>query len=56
MLTTAVAPSPVVVPPDRLAELARLLNDGGEAMPFAGAGCADAHDEVMAVAGRRWSS
>ena len=46
-----VTPSPVVPPADRVAERAELLNSGEKVMLFAGAGCAGAHDEVMALAG-----
>ncbi|TDP89967.1 pyruvate dehydrogenase [Labedaea rhizosphaerae] len=45
-----VAPSPVVPPAERIAELAELLNSGEKVTLFAGAGCAGAHDEVMALA------
>jgi pyruvate dehydrogenase (quinone) len=47
-LTTA---SPVVPPDDRIAELARMLDESGKVMLFCGAGCRDAHDEVMQLAG-----
>ena len=47
-----VTPSPVVPRPEQIRELADLLNAGGKVMLFAGAGCAGAHDEVMALAER----
>ena len=45
-----VTPSPVVPPAAQVAELAELLNSADRVMIFAGAGCAGAHDEVMALA------
>jgi len=47
-----VSPSPVVPPASVVAELAELLNSGEKVMLFAGAGAADAHDEVLALAER----
>ncbi|GIH15500.1 pyruvate dehydrogenase [Rugosimonospora africana] len=47
---TLVPPSPVVPPAERITELAELLNRNEKVMLFAGAGCAGAHDEVMALA------
>ncbi|MBF6329945.1 pyruvate dehydrogenase [Nocardia transvalensis] len=44
------AMSPVVPPEDRVAELARLLDESEKVMLFCGAGCRDAHDEVMRLA------
>ncbi|MGV9678678.1 pyruvate dehydrogenase [Nocardia sp. NPDC003482] len=43
-------PAPVVPPPDRIDELARLLDESEKVMLFCGAGCRDAHDEVMRLA------
>jgi pyruvate dehydrogenase (quinone) len=48
-LTTA---SAVVPPAGQITELARLLNDADKVMLFCGAGCRDAHDEVMQLADR----
>jgi pyruvate dehydrogenase (quinone) len=48
-LTTA---SAVVPPAEQITELARLLNDADKVMLFCGAGCRDAHDEVMQLADR----
>ncbi|GHF07761.1 pyruvate dehydrogenase [Amycolatopsis deserti] len=47
-----VEPSPVVPREAAIAELAEVLDSGEKVMLFAGAGCRDAHDEVMALAGR----
>ena len=46
-------PAPPIVRPTAgtLSELADLLNSGSRTTLFCGAGCADAHDEVVAVAG-----
>jgi pyruvate dehydrogenase (quinone) len=45
-------PKPVVRPSDdEIASLARSLNDSKKTTILAGAGCAGAHDELMAVAG-----
>jgi len=44
---------PVIRPDDaELDEIAARLNDGGRITIYGGAGCADAHDEVMALAAR----
>ena len=43
-------PSPVVPHPEQIEELARLLDAGERVMLFCGAGCRDAHDEVMQLA------
>jgi pyruvate dehydrogenase (quinone) len=47
-----ILPSPPVLVPaeDQLQALAELLNDGERATLFCGAGCAGAHDEVIALA------
>ncbi|RDI69091.1 pyruvate dehydrogenase [Nocardia pseudobrasiliensis] len=44
------SPSPVVPPQERIAEFARLLDESEKVMLFCGAGCRDAHAEVMALA------
>lgn len=45
--------APVTVPPEpELEELAALLNDSHKVAMLCGAGCAGAHDEVMALAER----
>ena len=44
--------APVVPREEQLDELAGLLDDSKKVMLFCGAGCADAHDEVMQLAGR----
>jgi len=46
-----VPPSPVIPPAAGVEALAALLNASGNVMLFAGAGCRDAHDEVMELAG-----
>jgi pyruvate dehydrogenase (quinone) len=43
-------PSPVVPRAHDIEELARVLNDSERVMLFCGAGCRDAHDEVMRLA------
>jgi pyruvate dehydrogenase (quinone) len=43
-------PSPAVPPAEQIAELARMLNDSDNVLLFCGAGCRDAHDEVMQLA------
>jgi pyruvate dehydrogenase (quinone) len=43
-------PSPVVPHPEQIEELARVLDAGERVMLFCGAGCRDAHDEVMLLA------
>lgn len=47
-------PSPPIVRPndDELHKLAALLNDGRRVTLFCGAGCAGAHDELVALAGK----
>ncbi|MEU6641803.1 pyruvate dehydrogenase [Saccharomonospora sp. NPDC046836] len=45
-------PSPVVPTSETIGELAALLDSGEKVMLFCGAGCAGAHDEVMALAER----
>jgi pyruvate dehydrogenase (quinone) len=45
-------PSPVVPRDDQVSRLADLLNSGKKVMLFAGAGCRDANDEVIALAER----
>ncbi|TCP57246.1 pyruvate dehydrogenase (quinone) [Tamaricihabitans halophyticus] len=45
-----VSPAPVRPTEQTIAELAELLNSSERVMLFAGAGCAGAHDEVMALA------
>ncbi|MCM6776385.1 pyruvate dehydrogenase [Nocardia sp. CDC159] len=45
-------PSPVVPPEHTVAELAGLLDASEKVMLFCGAGCRDAHDEVMALAAK----
>jgi pyruvate dehydrogenase (quinone) len=47
-----VTPSPVVPRAAQITELAGLLDGAGKVMLFCGAGCAGAHDEVMALAQR----
>ncbi|MFG1392682.1 ubiquinone-dependent pyruvate dehydrogenase [Xanthobacter agilis] len=45
--------APVTTPaPDTLSNLAELLNGGARVTLFCGSGCAGAHDELLAVAGR----
>jgi pyruvate dehydrogenase (quinone) len=48
---TLVPPSPVVPPAGQVEALASLLNESGKVMLFCGAGCREAHDEVMELAG-----
>jgi len=43
-------PSPVFPPAEQIQELARILNESEKVMLFCGAGCRDAHDEVMQLA------
>jgi pyruvate dehydrogenase (quinone) len=45
-------PLPVVPRDDQVSRLADLLNSGKKVMLFAGAGCRDANDEVIALAER----
>lgn len=45
-------PSPVTPRTEQITELARVLNDAGQVMLFCGAGCRDAHEEVMQLADR----
>jgi pyruvate dehydrogenase (quinone) len=47
-----VPPAPVVPRAEQVSALAELLNSGEKVMLFCGAGCAGAHDEVMALAER----
>ena len=45
-------PAPVVPRAQQVDELADLLNSSDKVMLFCGAGCSEAHDEVMELAGR----
>jgi pyruvate dehydrogenase (quinone) len=45
-------PSTVVPPDDQVARLAEAINEAGTVTLFCGAGCRDAHDEVMELAGK----